>query len=137
MPIRAALGSGQQELIDMCIGKLGCWCATQPDRGSDGLNLYKEERFPGSVANAGNLRARFTADEIIINGQSSAWVSNGAVAQVALLDISADYGHGLLDEEGNSHGCNIIVPLDTKGISRGRPLEKLAQAALAPGRDLF
>ena len=33
MPLLMAKMSGQQELIDLCEGKLGCWCATQPDRG--------------------------------------------------------------------------------------------------------
>ncbi len=137
MPIRMAYANGAQELIGMCAGKLGCWCATQPDRGSDGLLLYPEERFPGSKGNAGNLRARFTGDEIVINGQSSAWVSNGAVAEVALLDIVADYGDGFHDEEGSTYGCNIIVPLDLKGVSRGRPLEKLGKRPLPQGEIYF
>lgn len=137
MPMIAALQSGDQELIDMCAGKLGCWAATQPDRGSDGLNLYAEERFPGSKGNVGNLSARFTPDEIIINGQSSAWVSNGAVAQVALLDIAASYGDGYHDDAGNAYGCNIIVPLDLPGISRGRPLEKIGKRALPQGEIYF
>ena len=102
MPALMAHASGQQELIDLCAGKLGCWCATQPDRGSDGLILYGEERYPGSKANKGNLQATFTADEVVFNGQSSAWVSNGPVAQVALMDIVADYGDGF-HEIGRAH----------------------------------
>ena len=70
MPMFMAAMSGQQELIDLCAGKLGCWCATQPDRGSDGLTLYAEERFPGAKGNKGNLQARFVGDEIVINGQA-------------------------------------------------------------------
>ena len=48
MPMRAALASGERELVEMCTGKLGCWAATQPDRGSDGLMLYADERHPGA-----------------------------------------------------------------------------------------
>jgi acyl-CoA dehydrogenase len=137
MPMLMAMASGQQELIDLCAGKLGCWCATQPDRGSDGLTLYPEERFPGSKGNKGNLQATFTADEIIFNGQTSAWVSNGPVAQVALMDIVADYGQGFFDEQGSTYGCNVIVPLDIKGVSRGKPLEKIGKRPLPQGEVFF
>lgn len=132
-----AQASGNQELIDLTAGKLGCWCATQPDRGSDGLTLYPEERFPGSKANKGNLQATFTKDEVIFNGQSSAWVSNGPVAQVALMDIVADYGEGFHDAQGNTFGCNVIVPLDIKGVSRGKPLEKIGKRPLPQGEIFF
>ncbi|MCK6401345.1 MAG: acyl-CoA/acyl-ACP dehydrogenase [Sphaerotilus natans subsp. sulfidivorans] len=137
LPALMAQASGNQELIDLTLGKLGCWCATQPDRGSDGLTLYAQERFPGSKANKGNLQATFTKDEVIFNGQSSAWVSNGPVAQVALMDIVADYGEGFHDAQGNTFGCNVIVPLDIKGVSRGKPLEKLGKRPLPQGEIFF
>ena len=137
LPLAMAQASGQQELVGLCENRLGCWCATQPDRGSDGLILYPAERYPGSVGNKGNLQASFSGDEIIINGQSSAWVSNGPVAQVALMDIVADYGEGFHDQQGNTFGCNIIVPLDLKGVSRGKPLEKLGKRPLPQGEIFF
>lgn len=137
MPLRAAYASGQAELIQMCQGKLGCWIATQPDRGSDGLMLYPQESANGACGNVGNLTAKFIGDEIIVNGQSSAWVSNGYVAQVGLLDIVADYGQGYHDTVGNTYGCNIIVPLDIKGVSRGRPLRKLGKRPLPQGEIYF
>jgi acyl-CoA dehydrogenase len=137
MPMIMAHASGQSELIGLCENKLGCWCATQPDRGSDGLILYPEERHPGSVANKGNLHATFSGDEIVLNGQSSAWVTNGPVAQVALVDTVADYGQGLYDAHGNTFGCNIILPLDLKGISRGKPLEKLGKRPQPQGEIYF
>ncbi|MGF7111479.1 acyl-CoA dehydrogenase [Pseudomonas laurylsulfatiphila] len=137
MPLMMARASGNQELIDLCEGKLGCWCGTQPDKGSDVLMLYPEQRYPGSKGNKGNLVAVFENDEIVINGQTSAWVSNGAVAQVALVDAVADYGDGFYDEQGNTFGCNVIVPLDLKGISRGKPLEKLGKRPLPQGEIYF
>lgn len=137
MPLLMARASGNQELIDLCEGKLGCWGATQPDRGSDGLILYPEERHPGSIGNKGNLQATFAGDEIVFNGQTSAWVSNGAVAQVALMDIVADYGNGFYDEQGSTYGCNVIVPLDIKGVSRGKPLAKLGKRPLPQGEIYF
>jgi len=137
LPLTMARATGQKELIDLCTGKLGCWCATQPDRGSDGLILYPEQRHPGSLGNKGNLQATFKGDEIIINGQTSAWVSNAPVAQVALMDIVADYGDGFYGADGSTHGCNIIVPLDIKGVSRGKPLEKLGKRPLPQGEIYF
>jgi len=137
MPMLMARASGNQELIEICEGKLGCWCGTQPDKGSDVLSLYPQERFPGSKGNKGNLVAVFGSDEIVINGQTSAWVSNGAVAQVALVDLVADYGDGFFDAQGNTHGCNVIVPLDLKGVSRGKPLEKLGKRSLPQGEIYF
>lgn len=137
MPATIAAATGNKELIDLCANKIGCWIATQPDRGSDGLILYPEERYLGSKGNKGNLTAVFKGDDIIVNGQSSAWVSNGPVAQVGLLDIVADYGKGFLDENGNTFGCNVLVPLDTKGISRGKPLDKLGKRALPQGELFF
>lgn len=137
MPLRAAYASGNPELIEMCHGKLGCWIATQPDRGSDGLILYGQERARGAKGNVGNLTARFVGDEVIVNGQSSAWVSNGYVAQVGLLDIVADYGDGYHDANGNTYGCNVIVPLDTPGISRGKALRKIGKRPLPQGEIYF
>lgn len=137
LPMMMAQASGNQELIDLCAGKLGCWGATQPDRGSDGLTLYAEERYHGSRGNKGNLQATFVGDEIVFNGQTSAWVTNGPVAQVALMDIVADYGEGFYDADGNTYGCNVIVPLDLKGVSRGKPLEKLGKRAQPQGEIYF
>lgn len=129
---------GNTELVELCTGRLGCWVGTQPDRGSDGLSLYPAERHAAaSHGNKGNLTARISGGDIIINGQSSAWVSNGPVAQVGLLTIAADYGEGFFDDEGHPRGVEVIVPLDLPGVSRGRPLEKLGKRALPQGEIFF
>ncbi|WP_203337532.1 acyl-CoA dehydrogenase family protein [Nocardioides limicola] len=137
-PAMLAQRAGSQELVDLCQGKLGCWIGTQPDRGSDGLMLYPQERHASAAqGNKGNLTARVQGDDIVINGQSSAWVSNGPVAQVGLLTIAADYGDGFFDAEGHPHGVEVIVPLDLPGVSRGKPLEKLGKRALPQGEVFF
>ncbi|MFE9322483.1 acyl-CoA dehydrogenase family protein [Nocardia sp. NPDC052278] len=129
---------GNQELIDLTAGKLGCWIASQPDRGSDGTMLYPAERHVGAPqGNKGNLTAKVVGGDIVINGQSSAWVSNGAVAQVGILSIVADYGDGFFDSEGHPYGMEVIVPFDLPGVSHGRPLEKLGQRALPQGETFF
>ncbi|MFD4603812.1 acyl-CoA dehydrogenase family protein [Streptomyces sp. NPDC058464] len=137
-PGMMAARAGNQELVGLCEGRLGCWIGTQPDRGSDGLSLYPAERHARAPqGNKGNLTARVSGGEIVVNGQSSAWVSNGPVAQVGLLTIAADYGEGFFDEEGHPRGVEVIVPLDLPGVSRGRPLEKLGKRALPQGEVYF
>lgn len=137
-PNMMAKRAANHELIELTANKLGCWIATQPDRGSDGTMLYPGERHPlAPQGNKGNLTAKVTGGDIVINGQSSAWVSNGSVAQVAILTIVADYGKGFFDEDGHPHGIEVIVPLDLPGVSRGKPLEKLGQRALPQGEIYF
>ncbi|WP_431825368.1 acyl-CoA dehydrogenase family protein [Burkholderia sp. F1] len=140
MPMMVAQSIGNQELIDMCAGKIGCWSNTQPDRGSDGAILYRQELSAHGRQPLGNLTAKVGVDEIVINGQYSSWVSNGAVAQVALAYMAADYGDGFYgtDERGAfTHGIGVIIPLDLPGISRGKPLEKIGQRALPQGEIFF
>lgn len=129
---------GNQELIDLCAGKIGCWMITHPDKGSDvGAFHMQREWVAGQSGNKGNLFAKVIGDEIIINGQCSAWVSNGAVAQVALAYITADYGDGFYDDQGRPNGVAAIVPLDLPGVSKGKPLEKIGQRALPQGEVYF
>ncbi|ULR55015.1 acyl-CoA dehydrogenase family protein [Streptomyces deccanensis] len=137
-PSLFARRTGNAELIDLCEGRLGCWIGSQPDRGSDGLSLYPNERHPHAThGNKGNLTARVRGGEVVIDGQSSAWVSNGPVAEVGLASVCADYGEGFYDEEGHPHGIEVIVPLDLPGVSRGKPLEKLGKRALPQGEIFF
>jgi hypothetical protein len=87
-PPRPAIGAAE-----LCAGKIGCWLITQPDRGSDVQVLYSEDWPAGVPGNKGNVTAKVTDSEIVLNGQSSAGL-NGAVAQVALCYVVADYGDG-------------------------------------------
>ena len=139
-PLMMAQAVGNQELIDMCTGKVGCWMITQPDRGYDSGLLYREEVCAGGKQAVGNVTAKVGADEIVINGQSSAWISNGSVAQVALAYMAADYGDGFYgtgDQAALTNGIAVIIPLDLPGISRGKPLDKIGQRALPQGEIYF
>jgi alkylation response protein AidB-like acyl-CoA dehydrogenase len=137
-PLEMARAVGNQELVELCAGKIGCWMITHPDKGTDVGAFDMQREWPaGQPGNKGNMLAKVGADEIVINGQCSAWVSNGAVAQVALGYLSADYGNGFLDENGRPHGVTVIIPLDLPGISRGKPLEKIGQRALPQGEIYF
>jgi len=137
-PLEMAKAVGNQELIDLSTGKIGCWMITHPDKGTDvGAFDMKREWVPGQQGNKGNMHAKVGADEIVINGQCSAWVSNGAVAQVALCYLTADYGDGFFAPDGRPNGVSAIVPLDLPGVSRGKPLEKIGQRALPQGEVYF
>lgn len=137
-PLMMAKRAGNAELVELATGRIGCWIGTQPDRGSDGLMLYPAERNPRAPhGTKGNLTARISGGDIVINGQSSAWVSNGPIAEVGLVSINADYGDGFFDSEGHPHGIEAIVPLDLPGVMRGKPLEKLGKRAQPQGEIYF
>jgi len=137
-PLLMATATGERELIELCTGKIGCWLITQPDKGSD-VQVFDMARewVPGQQGNKGNLWAQVRSDDIVINGQCSAWVSNGAVAQVALCYMAADYGNGFFEEDGRPHGLSVIVPLDLPGVTRGKPLDKIGQRSLPQGEIFF
>jgi alkylation response protein AidB-like acyl-CoA dehydrogenase len=95
------------------------------------------EWTPGQSGNKGSMWGRLQGDEIVINGQCSAWVSNGAVAQVALGYISAEYDGSFFEKDGRPHGMSVIIPLDLPGVSKGRPLDKIGQRSLPQGEIYF
>ena len=137
VPLMMAQAAGSDELVEMVTGKLGCWVVTQPDRGSDATSLYAGERHPGSQGNIGNLTAQVSDDEIVINGSTSEWISNGAAAHVGAIYLPADYGQGFFDEEGHPNGIGIIVPFDLPGVTQSGPITKLGQRALPQGAISF
>jgi alkylation response protein AidB-like acyl-CoA dehydrogenase len=133
-----AAAVGKQELVDLAAGKIGCWMITQPDKGSD-MQIFDMARewTAGQPGNKGNVWGRVQGDEIVINGQCSAWVSNGAVAQVALGYIGAEYDDGFFDRDGRPHGMAVIIPLELRGVSKGKPLDKIGQRSLPQGEIYF
>jgi alkylation response protein AidB-like acyl-CoA dehydrogenase len=77
------------------------------------------------------VRARRDGDQWIINGQKSAWVSNGTIATHALTFLCTDPARGFA-------GSGVaIIPLDLPGVSKGKPLDKLGQRALNQGEIFF
>lgn len=112
---------------------LGCWAITEPDHGSDALDPEGMIRHPGSKYGRPNLVAKFRGDKIVLNGQKSSWVSNGTCADVCILYCAADTGEGAVYDKG----CVIVMPLDLKGISRGKPLEKIGQRGNPQGEIFF
>jgi alkylation response protein AidB-like acyl-CoA dehydrogenase len=137
MPFRFAAMTGNPDLmrdvvrpyIDDTEGRyIGCWCATEPQHGSDAI-LYSGEQARPDIHF--ECTARRVGDEWEINGQKSAWVSNGTIATHTLAFLNVDPARGMA-------GTGIaVIPLELPGVSRGKPLNKLGQRALNQGEIFF
>jgi len=108
---------------------IGCWAITEPHHGSDSL-LIGTDQF-GAADSGFDCTARLDGDEWVINGQKSAWVSNGTIATHACTFLSVDRAKGM------AGGGVAIIPLNLPGVSRGKPLDKLGQRALNQGEIFF
>ena len=125
---------GNDYLADLCADDvLGCWGITEPDHGSDTLDPEGYAIHAKGHYGRPNCVATLKSDRIVINGQKSAWVSNGVIGQVCILYCAADVGAGA----DPKHGACIIVPCSTKGVSKGKPLDKMGQRALPQGEIFF
>jgi len=125
---------GNDYLAELCPpDKIGCWGITEPDHGSDTLDPDGQIMHSEGSYGRPNCIATLKSDTIVINGQKSAWVSNGIIGQVCVLYCAADSGAGP-DKE---NGAVIIVPCDAKGVSKGQPLNKMGQRALNQGEIFF
>ncbi|MEH6634189.1 MAG: acyl-CoA dehydrogenase family protein [Halioglobus sp.] len=138
IPAFTAHATGDPEIIERFGSVPGCWLATQPDRGSDVVDMDATEVQPGTKQSKGNLLARKEGDEYVINGQSSAWVSYAPLAQTAMAYLPCDYGDGFYTDGGQGmHHVGILIPLDLPGVSKGKPLDKHGQRPLPQGEVFF
>jgi len=108
---------------------IGCWAITEPAHGTDTLCPYTPEFSNPDIS--GQVTARRDGDDYIIEGQKSAWVSNGSVATHALAYLTIDPSKGM------AGGGICIIPLDLPGVRRGEPLDKMGQRALNQGEIFF
>ena len=138
MPFVLMVMNGDENLIDTFVrpfcecrdaSMTGCWAITEPEHGSD--HVAPAEEFFSTEVCKGNVQARIDGDEWVINGQKSSWVSGATVATHAVLHAQIDPSKGFA---GNGV---FIVPLDRKGISKGKPLEKIGQRDLNQGELFF
>lgn len=132
MPASVARAIGAPEFAERFPEtKFGCWAITEPDHGSDMLDSTRQAfAFNGKYGRPSCV-ARVSGDSIVLSGQKSAWVSNGAVAEQAVLFCAYD------DGKAGFRGCVLYVPLDAKGVSKGKPLDKMGQRALPQGEIFF
>ena len=136
-PAFAAAVSGNPELIERFKGLPGCWIATQPDRGSDVLDMAGREVVRGGRQDRGNLVARIDGDDVVIHGQTSEWVSGGPIAQCALAYLQCDYGQGVQRANGSLRLIGVLIPFDLPGVSKGKPHDKLGQRSMPQGAIYF
>ncbi len=131
-PVMFSLLAGNMEMAKYCDSfKTGCWGITEPDHGTDMLDAngalhYGGEPTYGSNGTYGrpNCVAKIEGDKVIVQGQKSAWISGGFTAQVCALFCHAEV------DGVTKPGVAVIVPLDSPGITRGQPLEKMGVRTL-------
>ncbi|MFZ5645093.1 MAG: acyl-CoA dehydrogenase family protein [Bacillota bacterium] len=108
---------------------IGCWAITQPNHGSDqltpGTPIFNNPGITGQVS------AVPDGDEWVINGQQSAWVSNGPQATHAVCFLNIDKSMGL------AGGGVAIIPLNLPGVSKGRCLDKMGKRELPQGEIYY
>jgi alkylation response protein AidB-like acyl-CoA dehydrogenase len=138
-PFGALAASGDRELFGQFVKPfvedrearyIGCWPVTEPQHGSDWVT---DALDPGGNADmTGHVVARRDGDSYVISGQKAAWVSNGTIATHGLVILIADPSRGAVMGRGVA-----FVPLDSPGVSKGKPLNKLGQRALNQGEIFF
>lgn len=106
---------------------IGCWAVTEPDHGSDTLGVMQPEMV---TAAKGQVTAQKKGDDYILNGQKSAWVSNGPIATHAMLNVFLGPGSSM------DQGGICLLPLNLPGVSRGKPLDKHGVRAM-PQSEIF
>jgi alkylation response protein AidB-like acyl-CoA dehydrogenase len=111
----------------------GCWAITEPDHGSDSLDPNKQLFHPRGSYGRPNCIATIKGDQVVINGQKSAWVSNAPIAEVCILFCAADSGSGPDPERG----VCVLIPMDAPGVTRGKSIDKLGQRTLPQGEIFF
>jgi len=108
---------------------IGCWAITEPKHGSDSITTLSPNYRDPAVTQ--QLKAVKKGDRWILNGQKSAWVSNGPVATNALLHVGTDSSMGM------AGGGICFVDLTQKGVTKGKPLDKMGQRELPQGEIFF
>jgi acyl-CoA dehydrogenase len=114
LAVAAIFGQGTPEQmgewIPQCFGsaddvKLGAFCASEPDAGSDVSAIRTSAKYDEA------------SDEWVINGQK-AWATNGGIANVHVVIASVDR------ELGSRGHAAFVIPPGTKGCEQGAKVKK-------------
>jgi acyl-CoA dehydrogenase len=107
-----ASGTPEQltEWVPQCGGtveepKVGAFCVSEPDAGSDVSSLRTRARYDEAT------------DEWVLNGQK-AWATNGGIANVHVVVASVDADLGARGQAG------FVIPPGTRGLSMGTKVRK-------------
>ena len=106
----------------------GAWAITEPQHGSDLFQF-------GQPAIHMDATAVRDGDHYVVNGQKSAFVSNGWMADAFLLMVRLDGADGGAD--GMEGTATFAIPGDLPGMSRGKPLNKLGLRTLNQSEVFF
>jgi len=105
-------GTAEQlgEWVPQCYGtvdepKVGAFCVSEPDAGSDVSSLRTRARYDEAK------------DEWVLNGQK-AWATNGGIANVHVVVASVDA------ELGSRGQAGFVIPPHTKGLEMGTKVKK-------------
>ena len=108
----SASGTAEQvmEWVPQCYGsaddvKLGAFCASEPDAGSD-VNGYRA-----------SARYDEASDEWVLNG-TKAWITNGGIADIHVVVAVVD------PTLGSKGHASFVVPPATPGLSMGQKYKK-------------
>jgi acyl-CoA dehydrogenase len=114
LAVAAIFGQGTPEQmgewIPQCFGtpddlKLGAFCASEPDAGSDVSAIRTTAKYDES------------SDEWVVNGQK-AWATNGGIANIHVVIASVDR------ELGSRGHAAFVIPPGTKGCEQGAKVKK-------------
>ena len=114
LAVAAIFASGTREQlmewVPQCYGapddpKVGSFCVSEPDAGSDVSSLRTRARYDEAT------------DEWVLNGQK-AWATNGGIANVHVVAAS-------VDPELRARGqATFVIPPGTKGLEMGTKVKK-------------
>ena len=114
LAVAGIYGSGTPEQmvewVPQCFGdendvKVGAFCASEPDAGSDVSGYRTTAKYDEAK------------DEWVINGQK-AWATNGGIANVHVVIASVDR------ELGSRGHAAFVIPPGTKGLEQGAKVKK-------------
>jgi acyl-CoA dehydrogenase len=114
LAVAAIFGQGTPEQmgewIPQCFGtaddvKLGAFCASEPDAGSDVSGIRTTAKYDEAK------------DEWVLNGQK-AWATNGGIANVHVIIASVDR------ELGSRGHAAFVIPPGTPGCEQGAKVKK-------------
>lgn len=131
-PAALAEATGNPALMEQfTYDQIGCWGITEPNHGSDMLDFTQQVSPAPDGGAKSNCVVTRQGGKLVINGQKSAWCSNGSIAQTMSLFCRYD------DGSSSNQRAAFLVPLDLPGVSRGKPLDKLGVRPLTDAEIYF
>lgn len=96
--------------------KLGAFCSSEPDAGSDVGGIRTRARFDEA------------SNEWVLNGTKT-WATNGGIANVHIVVAS------VYPELGTRGQASFVIGPDTKGLAQGQKFKSTASARRTPPRS--